>query len=40
MVGVIPRGQVRISSIVSYKADKIVHCNTESIVPAVQRNIK
>lgn len=40
IVGVIPRGQERISSIVSNRADEIVHWNTESIVSAIRRNAK
>ena len=39
IIGVIPRGQERISSIVSNRAIEIVHWNTESIVSAIRKTI-
>lgn len=40
IIGVIPRGQERISSIVSNRAIEIVHWNTESIVSAIRKHAK
>lgn len=37
IVGVIPRGQTRISSVVSRRSKEDVHWNTESIVDAIRR---
>lgn len=36
ILGVIPRGQERISTVVSNRADKMVRWNTESIVAAIR----
>ena len=38
IIGVIPRGHERVSTVVSSRADEIVHWNTESIVAAIRRN--
>ena len=40
IIGVIPRGQERISAIVNDRADEIVHWNTESIVSAIRKHAK
>lgn len=40
IVGVIPRGQERISAVVKDMAIEIVHWNTESIVSAIRRCAK
>ena len=40
IIGVIPRGQERISAIVNDRADEIVHWNTESIVSALRKHAK
>lgn len=40
IIGVIPRGQERISSIVSNRAIETVHWNTESIVSAIRKHAK
>ena len=40
IIGVIPRGQERISSIVSNRAIEIVHWNTESIVSAIRKHAR
>lgn len=40
IIGVIPRGQGRISSIVSNRAIETVHWNTESIVSAIRKHAK
>jgi hypothetical protein len=37
ILGVIPRGQERISTVVSDRADEMVRWNTESIVAAIRR---
>ena len=37
IVGVIPRGQERISTVVSSRAEEIVRWNTESIVAAIRK---
>lgn len=37
ILGVIPRGQERVSNVVCSKADKVVRWNTESIVDAIRR---
>ncbi len=38
IIGVIPRGHERVSSVVSSRADEVVRWNTESIVAAIRRN--
>ena len=38
IIGVIPRGHEHVSTVVSSRADEIVHWNTESIVAAIRRN--
>jgi len=38
IVGVIPRGALRISSIVSSRANELVRWNTESIISAVRKH--
>ena len=38
IIGVIPRGQERVSSVVSSRADEVVRWNTESIVAAIRKN--
>lgn len=40
IIGVIPRGQERISSIVSNRAIETVHWNTERIVSAIRKHAK
>ena len=40
IVGVIPRGQERISSVVRGKAEEIVRWNTDSIVTAIRKHTK
>ena len=40
VIGVIPRGQERISAIVKNRAIEIVHWNTESIVSAIRKHAK
>jgi len=39
ILGVIPRGQIRISQTVENISDKIVHWNTESIVDAIREMV-
>ncbi len=38
IIGVIPRGHERVSSVVSSRADEVVRWNTESIVAAIRKN--
>lgn len=38
IIGVIPRGHERISSVVGSRADEVVRWNTESIVAAIRKN--
>lgn len=40
IIGVIPRGQERISSVVSNRAIEIIHWNTESIVSAIRKHAR
>jgi hypothetical protein len=40
VIGVVPWGQVRVSSTVSGLADEVVNWNTESIVNAIRRHSK
>ncbi|MBQ2376653.1 MAG: TIR domain-containing protein [Bacteroidales bacterium] len=40
IIGVVPRGNERISKIVSDRANEVVRWNTESIVAAIRRNIQ
>ena len=40
VIGVIPKGQERISAIVKNRAIEIVHWNTESIVSAIRKHAK
>lgn len=40
IIGVIPRGQERVSKVVQDKADELVRWNTESIVDAIRRHVK
>lgn len=40
IVGVIPRGQERISTIVSSRSDVVVRWNTESIITAIRAHAK
>ena len=40
IIGVIPRGQERISAVVNNRATEIVHWNTESVVSAIRKHAK
>lgn len=40
IIGVIPRGQERVSSVVRDSSTEIVHWNTESIVSAIRKHAK
>lgn len=40
IIGVVPRGQERISTIVSNRANEIVHWNTDSIVSAIRKHTR